>query len=84
MIGEKETQRAGSSVLNRKVTTVYNISVEWANMGRRQQLSCLILCLETLYRAILCQLEKVVKNIYPEGGMFAGTLGHMPFLLKDN
>ena len=36
------------------------------------------------YRAILGQLENVVKNIYPEGAMFAGMLGHMPFLLKDN
>ena len=36
------------------------------------------------YRAILGQLENVVKNIYPEGGTFAGMLGHMPFLLKDN
>ena len=35
-------------------------------------------------RAILGQLENVVKNIYPEGAMFAGMLGHMPFLLKDN
>ena len=35
-------------------------------------------------RAILGQLENVVKNIYPEGGTFAGMLGHMPFLLKDN
>ena len=26
----------------------------------------------------------MVKNIYPEGGTFAGILGHMPFLLKDN
>ena len=37
-----------------------------------------------VYRAILGQLENVVKNIYPEGGTFAGMLGHMPFLLKDN
>ena len=36
------------------------------------------------FRAILGQLENVVKNIYPEGGTFAGMLGHMPFLLKDN
>ena len=35
-------------------------------------------------RAILGQLENVVKNIYPEGATFAGMLGHMPFLLKDN
>ena len=35
-------------------------------------------------RAILGQLENVVKNIYPEGGTFAGMLGHIPFLLKDN
>ena len=35
-------------------------------------------------RAILCQLEKVVKNIYQEGGTFAGTLGYIPFLQKDN
>ena len=45
--------------------------------------------LEILYcdlsnRAILGQLENVVKNIYPEGGTFAGTFGHMPFLLKNN
>ena len=36
------------------------------------------------HRAILGQLENVVKNIYPEGGTFAGMLGHIPFLLKDN
>ena len=42
------------------------------------------LSLDLLYRAILGQLENVVKNIYPEGGTFAGMLGHMPFLLKDN
>ena len=38
----------------------------------------------SFYRAILGQLENVVKNIYPEGATFAGMLGHMPFLLKDN
>ena len=42
--------------------------------------SLFLLC----YRAILGQLENVVKNIYPEGAMFAGMLGHMPFLLKDD
>ena len=39
---------------------------------------------DIFFRAILGQLENVVKNIYPEGGTFAGMLGHMPFLLKDN
>ena len=37
--------------------------------------------LHLIYRAILGQLENVVKNIYPEGGTFVGMLGHMPFLL---